>query len=432
MPALIGRNRALLGVASWAIKPASTDIDLGYRRLASNGRPRPFDAFMAYNAGSGFSRASAAYDQRLADPLVIDPYATDAARLRGDGLLIGPAATRVSTYPQNPQIWANSGATLTNVAADGQWSPVDVASAGASGNGIKIGSASSYALTSGVPVSIICLYKAGTSGRVRVECYNTTTTNVSRARGVVGAAAIDTTAAGSITNLSETAVAGGWYLGALTFMPNGTANHNILWGPDSATVGQTIRVYGGQVTATPYPREWILGTAGSTQVVAQDVLRWTPAQLGLVASQGALILRTTILGVDPSANGRLLEVGQADLTKGRISFLMQSNGYPSIVVTDETNTAVAFAQTAAAITAPTDITMSIAWGGGSCSMKLGSAALVTDASAASPAALTTFTLGSRADNSVPSFTRMRRLDVLAQRPSDADLAAIHDRIRLAA
>lgn len=411
---LVGSWRTLLSanVAPWSIGAAATDIDFANRRLASNGRPRSFDAFMAYNAGSGFSRASAAYDQRLSDPLVIDPYATDAARLRGDGLLIGPAATRLSLNPQNPQAWANDNATLTSVAADGQWSPLQVASAGSTGNGVRI--ASAVAFTAGTPVSILVFYKAGTSGRFRVNAYNMTTTNTSVISGATGAISSLTTVAGAWSNINNAAMGGGFYGLGATFTPNGSANHIVAAGPDSATAGQNVIIYGGQVTSTPYPREWILGTAGSTQAVAQDVLRWTAAQVGVVASEGYIGLRLTPLGYDPAAATRVFSLEQGSATLSRVITYLDTAGKLTAQVIDDSNTVVAQA-VAAASSIGVDTTVLVAWGGGSANLKIGAGARVDDASAASPSAVTALSIGSRYDNAAPSFIRAKRLVVGARK-----------------
>lgn len=400
---------------SWAIRPATLDLDMANARLASLGNPQSFSAFMA----SYFTRGSAAYDARLADPLTIDSFATDVPRTRGDGLLIGPAATRLSTHPQAPQSWANSGATLSNLAADGQWLPVDVASAGSSGNGLRIGSVTTYAFTSGTPVSIMALYKAGTSGRVRFDCYNVTTTNVSSARGVVGSLAVNSVAAGTITNLTEVQVTPGWYLGAFTFAPNGTHNHIVIVSPDTASVGQNIRVYGGQVTNTPYPREWILGTAGSTQAVAQSILRLTAAQAGVVASDQSLFWRGVPLGFDPSSATRLLSSDQTTVTLSRVLFYIGTDGKAVVTINDDTNTTVAIATSAASVIG-SDLTLGITWGAGSCRMKIGAASAVNDASAASPTGVTSLTIGSRIDNAGASLARHKRVVAIPRRLTDAE------------
>lgn len=419
----IGKRRDIL--AGWSIGAAATDIDFASRRVASNGRPRSFDAFMAYNAGSGFSRASAAYDQRLSDPLVIDPYAADAPRLRGDGLLIGPAATRLSLNPQNPQAWINDGATLTNLAADGQWSPLQVASAGSASHGVRV--ASVVAFTSGTPVSIRVRYKPGTSGRFRVNAYNMTTTNTSVVSGPTGSIASLTTLAGAWSNINNVAVGGGLYDLEATFTPNGSANHIVSAGPDSATAGQNVIVYGGQVTNTPYPREWILGTAGSTQAVAQDVLRYTATQVGAVASEGSAFIRLTALGYDPANFTRAFAFEQGSGTLSRIQAYVGTDGKGNVRIYDDANTAVASYTTAASVVG-VDAVFGITWGGGSCRMKIGSDAAANDASAPSPTAISTLTIGSTYNNVGALFGRVRRYENGNRRLSDAEFDATFARL----
>lgn len=415
----MGTRRTLLSanVAPWSIGTASADIDFVNRRMASSGKRRSFDAFMSYQYGTqtGFSRASAAYDQRLADPLVIDPYANDAARLRGDGLLIGPAATRLSLNPQNPQAanWTSNGSILSNLSADGAWLPRRAASAGVVYHGVNI--TTTLTVTNGVPISILFLYKAGTSGRARVGVYSPTAGSTSSLNGAVGALGVIGSAFGSWSNITNLDLGGGIYGIAATLTPNSTQSDvQVYFAADTTTAGQYVDVYGGQVTNTPYPREWILGTAGSTQAVAQDVLRWTAAQVGLQASEGWVGIRLTALGFDPAAATRVISIEQGSTTLSRIMVDIDQSGRLVTQINDDSNTAVAQA-IAASSSIGVDTTVLVSWGGGSASLKVGAGARVDDAAAASPSAVSTLSIGSRYDNAIPSFIRAKRLDVGARK-----------------
>lgn len=421
----IGKRRDLR--AGWSIGAASTDIDFANRRLAAYGRPRPFDPFLAYNAGSGFSRASAAYDQRLADPLTIDSYATDAARLRGDGLLIGPAATRLTINPQNPQAWSNNSATLTNLAVDGQWSPVRVASGGQNWHSILL---SSITTVSGTSVSFRVRYKVGSSGLFRVVMYNSDAATTSTVEGGAGALAANSSAFGAMSNVKNTNLGGGLYEIEATFTPNASvSNVRMQMGPSTATTGQYVDIYGGQVTNTPYPREWILGTAGSTQAIAQDVLRWTPAQVGMRASEGFMFWRGTPLGFDPNLLGRLVALENASGSLGRVVIFVGVDGKLTVSMWDDSNNVVT-TQTSAASAVGQRMIAGVTWGGGSCRTFISGQGSVADASAASPGGVASLSVGIRYDNQGQVLARHERVVLGNRRQSDAEFDATP--VRLAA
>lgn len=423
----VGARRTLASIkgVAWAIREATLDLDLANARMAVSGNPTSYSNFVA----SYFTRGSTGWDTNLADPSGIDAYLTNVPRSRGDSLLMGPQGTRQSLNPQNPQAgnWTNSGSTLTNLAADGAWLPRRVASVSQSYNGLNM--INPFTIVSGTPFSIRIRYRGGSSGKFRLAVFSLSAGSLtSLANGPVGAVVANGANLGPWSNIRNINLGGGLYELEATLTPNASATDAIVYlGPDSATAGQYVDVYGGQITNTPYPREWILGTAGSTQVVAQDVLRCTAAQAGVIASEGALFWRGVPLGFDPSSATRLLSSDQTTVTLSRVLFYIGTDGKAVVTINDDTNTTVAIATSAASVIG-SDLTLGITWGAGSCRMKIGAASAVNDASAASPTGVTSLTIGSRIDNAGASLARHRRVVAIPRRLSDAEFDATFARI----
>jgi hypothetical protein len=161
-----------------------------------------------------------------------------------------------------------TGATGENLDANylGQFRGVRVASGG-SGAARLITRA--FTGTDGVTVAWTALFASGTSGRARVQIDRSPNSSV--AVGVIGALAVISSAAGTMTILRQVQLLSGEYLVQGTWTPNSTGASVIGIGPDSATVGTDIIAIAAQVSVGTVPAPWIITTGTSLTHNADQV-----------------------------------------------------------------------------------------------------------------------------------------------------------------
>lgn len=435
MPALVGRSRALLGAAPWAIRSATTDIDFSRRRLASSGRPRPFDAFMA----AGFSRGSVAADFLPDDAGVLTSFATNVPRLRGDGLLFEPsmveripnttfAGATVGTPGTFPTGWirqtvAGIAINVTDVGVENGMEYAEFHLIGTNTSGsygypsiiMMPNGTGGVAATQGTTLAVHMFAKRISGSQTGIDAVRAQWNEFSGA----GSYLATTTPSGASALVIGTTRA---RYGGVGSVANASTGYNQpVWTmqvPAGNAVDFKFRLYRPSFRLLPYAASPIATTSGAV-TQAQDVLRWTAAQVGAVASEGYIGLRLTPLGYDPAAATRVFSLEQGSATLSRVMTYLDTSGKLTAQVIDDSNTVVAQA-VAAASSIGVDTTVLVAWGGGSANLKIGSGARVDDASAASPSAVTALSIGSRYDNAAPSFIRAKRLVVGARKFANTD------------
>lgn len=230
------------------------------------------------------SRSTSAW-RTANDGKTITEYAANTLRRDGRGAMIeGYDRTRLSYYPVTPASWTNFGSptiTRSTLSADGAFTPqlLTRPSSGASNNAIK-DAASGWAITSGAQLSIRSLLKAGTSGRSRVVLRrNGDNAVVSAMTGAIGSLSSSNTSLGTMTAYAQTEIGDLRESKVTLTAASSQSDVDYELGPDAASDGGNVTVYGGQVTVERYPGEWILGTPSSG--FAQDDDKATVAAEGI-------------------------------------------------------------------------------------------------------------------------------------------------------
>lgn len=126
-------------------------------------------------------------------------------------------------------------------------------------------------LTSGVPVSVSFLYKAGTSGRGRILLFGSGSDSLIL-RGVAGNLLGSTVVGGTLSRLVNSDLGGGIYCCSFTWTPsNPGTGTGVGIGPDSAVAGSTLVALGVDVVPASIPVPWISNAASSVTRLASDV-----------------------------------------------------------------------------------------------------------------------------------------------------------------
>lgn len=185
-------------------------------------------------------------------------------------LLLETAATRLNGYVTTKAAWCNSigSAVLTDLAeaALGQFPGLQIASAGdATGR-----AASAITVTSGLAYTIKYLWQPGSSGRVLFRARNTTASTQSDFGGPVATLAAVTSAAGTLSLLSDR-TRGSLRETVLLFTPNFSGACQVGIGPYSSTAGQTVVAHACQIEQGSAESSWILGDTGASVTRAADL-----------------------------------------------------------------------------------------------------------------------------------------------------------------
>ncbi len=210
-----------------------------------------------------FSRASEKQYQNSTD--IISTVASGALA-RGDlGALIEPAATnRLLRSKPTAATWTVVSATVANIVATsmGFFNGITISSTGNDWNRAF----TTATIASGTAYYATVYVKAGTSGRVRVLFRDSGTANETKITGAFGALSVSTTAAGTLTGITQTLQADGVTIRIYcVYMPNFTGSVQVCVGPDSNTSGQGVTLLGAQIETGGYTSFITTGASATTR-----------------------------------------------------------------------------------------------------------------------------------------------------------------------
>ena len=197
-----------------------------------------------------FSRASVGWyfnsSGNLVQAAINEPrFDYTAISGRQPGLLLEPAATEDNPRTTVTTSTVASTGTLTvtdlTLSVFGVFPGVLCTSNGTLANTARVTSANGFAVTSGVERTVEVYYRVGTSGRCRVILFNNSSSTTSIINGVAGSLTVNTSAAGTVTIVSDQLTSDGLTRRLrLRFTPNASGTILLGVGPDSATVGHTV------------------------------------------------------------------------------------------------------------------------------------------------------------------------------------------------
>jgi len=152
-----------------------------------------------------------------------------------EGIVVEPSITRLNLYPICNASWRTSGAvaTYTNVNALGVFPGVEVASTGATWNGLE--DRNFATVTSGVTYYISVLYALGTSGDLKILIHDP----VANTYSIVYLNTTATNGSGVISNI----IVNNGIL-SFEFTPNFTGAMWFRISPNSVIAGETVEAYG--------------------------------------------------------------------------------------------------------------------------------------------------------------------------------------------
>lgn len=174
--------------------------------------------------------------------------------------------------------WSDNASTSTNLTdgALGVWDGVSIASGGAAFN--RLNADDDISVTSGDTLTFRVWVKAGTSGRIRINFRDVSTSSTSNILGNFGSITASSTAIGTITSIKEEDWGNGIVTVSGTITVNFTGNLEVGIGPDSAVSGETVIAYAAQVEKAPTPSSYI-PTSGATATRAAETLTIPAANL---------------------------------------------------------------------------------------------------------------------------------------------------------
>lgn len=210
-----------------------------------------------------------------------------------------------------------------------EFTPVRVASQGETYHRIRT---NLFLLTAADQVSVSCIVRIGTSGRMRFHMRDATNSLDGKWDGVPGALTEASTGAGTFDDgLIQIELADGvWFIAGVFTCANNSTDMSFNVGPDSAVVGEDIDVIAMQVVRVPYVvYEWI--RTGSTDLT----ITRTRAQLdcdsnSIDLSNGfAFIADLDLKGLDAGIIDRFIEWNSGD-DQERISLLKNTGEHISL------------------------------------------------------------------------------------------------------
>lgn len=127
------------------------------------------------------------------------------------------------------------------------------------------------ALSAGVPVSVSFYYKAGTSGRARLQLLGSGADNLTL-RGAAGNMAGSSVAGGTLSRLANADLGGGIHCCSFEWTPlsPGTGT-TVSVGPDSATAGATLVALGVDIVPASISVPWISNAPAAPTRLASDI-----------------------------------------------------------------------------------------------------------------------------------------------------------------
>ena len=246
-------------------------------------------ANFAYDLSSGrYMRSGGASTQALSLTGV-----PSGQPVQGVGMTVGAADNPVVVqglgdeqlfYADNPQLWGPTGGTRV----DNPDGTADMVSQGATWHRLQ---AETALWQAGVKMRGFKHYKEGTSGRIRLTLRNNSDAQESAAVGEVGALVVQQNAAGPLEIISQELV-GDLHTVHYYFTPNASpASRSAAIGPDSTTVGETVKAVGGSLKQVfPYPGYNADGTLSGWDLVEGGATDKTVASLGSTDGQNARLL----------------------------------------------------------------------------------------------------------------------------------------------
>jgi len=237
------------------------------------------------------------------------PFADNILRRSTNGLLAETLGTRLTNYPDTPL--TNGALIVANATAEpGNFLNVfsnaaRVSSNGATWHRLTIGGAG-FAATIGLPYGFSALYKAGSSGRVRVVLRDEPGAVDSSCAGIVGAVGIDGNWAGTISHMRETLLGDGVYLLSGIITPNASSNYSISLSPDSNITGEDVVVIGGWIEAAG-PSTPILDNPAGIGARAADIIA-DPLPAHWVSDALTIVLKIDKIEIAAGGEGYLLSV----------------------------------------------------------------------------------------------------------------------------
>lgn len=312
----------------------------------------------------------------------------DPATLAARGMLVEPSVTELITESAVTttgwQVAGGASVTFLALGALGVFPGASVASGGAVVDVLARRSTGDIALTSGLTYQVVLYYRAGTSGRLRVQLLNVASSTSAIVSGAIGALAVTTTTGGSLTIDADELLADGVTRRLrMTFTPNATTDYRLRAGPDTATAGQTVTLLGAFLRQSGTHSSPII-TAGSTLLRAADFPSvalgpWfnDASGTGIIEFVASMPLETNqrVLSIDTGTTASRLELR---IVGGVLRFTAVVGG---VVVVDIAGGAV----TAGAITRA-----AFAFTDGDCALSVNGAASVTSAVAGLPVGFTRF------------------------------------------
>ncbi len=245
-----------------------------------------------------FSRASVGWYFNSSGNLVqaaIDEPRFDYTAIAGrqPGLLIEPAATEANprTTITTSVVSGTGSLTATDLTLSvfGVFPGVLCTGAGVGSNVARVtNNINGFSVVNGITRTIEVYYRVGTSPNYLLNLFNATNSNTSTMSGVIGAPSVFTSAAGTITFVSDQICSDGLTRRLrVLFTPNADGIIRIGFGPNSTVVGQTItfvtyftRV--GSVFSSP------ILTNGSAVTRSADVASVSQASVWFNNSNGTL------------------------------------------------------------------------------------------------------------------------------------------------
>jgi hypothetical protein len=255
---------------------------------------------------------------RATDPLVLFNHPDDIPRIEYaadgslKGLLIEEQRTNLVPYSEASQAnWpAYGGSTVTDLSegALGVFPGVSVASGGQTWHA---SSPASINLTASQVYSLTVWHAAGTSNELYVAVKDVTTGDEARARGVIGSLATSGQG-GSMSVLSDEEIGGGVRRLSVTVTPNNTGAHDLIVGPNSATSGETVKIYGAQIEQGSFPTSYI-PTSGGQKTRDPDIASIPVSAFGYNQSAGTVVVEALApVGDNDNRLAILVEAGTSN------------------------------------------------------------------------------------------------------------------------
>ncbi|MEM7619757.1 MAG: hypothetical protein AAF228_04735 [Pseudomonadota bacterium] len=225
------------------------------------------------------------------------------------GLDISPALENISHYSNDATQWSVDGATISDpgVTVDmGAFTAkaADVVSNGAIWNRARFAFSSSF--LNGTPFAIKIYYLSSTSGEVRIVFRDSGNGVESYLTGPVGNISLDTTDAGSVTQIRQTSFTSAdgktIYKFECLFTPNANSIGTFGIGPNSAVFGEGLRVVAGQVVVHPALTDSFILTSGSSVIQAADNITFVNPELYPISNTGTWFLKGQIRNPTTSAD----------------------------------------------------------------------------------------------------------------------------------